>query len=67
ICNKPSANDLFSDVTGEPVCSLCKLLEIGGLPTTPERIQAARERLGLRDGEFLKRDRGETARRILGR
>lgn len=67
ICNEPSGNDLFSAVTGEPVCSLCKIRFIGGLPTTQERIDAARTRLNLAPGTFLQRDRGAEARRILGR
>jgi hypothetical protein len=67
ICGTPSKDDLFSAVTREPVCSLCKINHIGGLPTTPERIKTARERLGLKDGEYLIQDRGEEAARILGR
>ena len=67
ICNTPLGKDLFSAVTGEDVCSLCKHNYIGGLPTTPERIAAARKRLGLADGEYLDQDRGAEARRILGR
>ena len=35
ICGTPAKDDLFSAVTGEPVCSLCKINYIGGLPTTP--------------------------------
>ena len=67
ICGKPSKDDLFSAVTQEPVCSICKLKYIGGLPTTPERIKTARDLLGLRAGEYLKQDNTEEARRILGR
>lgn len=67
ICDEPTENDLFSAVTGEDVCSLCKLQCIGGLPTTQQRIDDARQRLGLTDGQFLIRDRLADARRILGR
>lgn len=67
ICDTPSKEDLFSFVTQEPVCSLCKLRFIGGLPTTPERIAQAREKLGLKDGEFRQENRGDVAREILGR
>ncbi len=67
ICGKPKKDDLFSAVSGEPVCSICKIKFIGGLPTTNERIKAARERLSLKDGEFLLQDNGEEARKILGR
>jgi len=67
ICGTPSKDDLFSAVTGEPVCSLCKINFIGGLPTTPERINKARAALGLADGEYLVQDRGAEAARILGR
>ena len=67
ICGTPSKDDLFSAVTREPVCSLCKINYIGGLPTTPEMVKKARERLGLADGEYLAQDRGAEAARILGR
>jgi len=67
ICGKPREDDLFSAVTQERVCSICKLKYIGGLPTTSERIAKARETLGLKDGEFLQQDNGEEARKILGR
>jgi len=67
ICGKPRLDDLFSYVTGESVCSICKIKFIGGLPTIKERIDAARMRLGLKDGEFLKQDNGAEAARILGR
>lgn len=67
ICGVPSKDDLFAYVTQEPVCSICKMKFIGGLPTTAERINAARERLQLKPGEFLKQDRGDEARKILGR
>ena len=67
ICGTPSEDDLFSFVTQEPVCSLCKINYVGGLPTTSERIAQVRALLGLKPGEFLQQDRGEEARRILGR
>ena len=67
ICGKPLSGDLFSAVTGEPVCSICKHNHIGGLPTTPGLIAKARARLGLADGEMLKQDRAAEARRMLGR
>ncbi len=67
ICGTKLADDLFSAVTQEPVCSICKHNHIGGLPTTPERIAKARERLGLADGEMLQQDRAAEARRMLGR
>jgi hypothetical protein len=67
ICGQPKEDDLFSAVTGEPVCSICKLKFIGGLPTTPDLISKARDRLNLREGEYLKQDNPEEARRILGR
>ncbi len=67
ICNTPQKADLFAAVTGDSVCSICKLSYIGGLPSTPERIALARQMLGLKDGEFLKHDRGKEARRILDR
>ncbi len=66
ICNNPSSKDLFSAVTGEPVCSLCKIQFIGGLPSTEQRIADARERLQLQPGEFWVRDRAAEARAILG-
>ena len=67
ICGKPQGDDLFSAVTQEPVCCICKVKWIGGLPTTDERIKQARERLGLKDGEFLKQDNAAEAGRILRR
>jgi recombinational DNA repair protein (RecF pathway) len=66
ICGKPQQDDLFSAVTGERVCSICKLKYIGGLPTTSERISQARARLHLVDGQFLVQNHGEEARKILG-
>ena len=67
ICGTKLKNDLFAAVTGEPVCSICKLKFIGGLPTTSERIKAARDRLGLKEGELLTQDNPAEAARILGR
>jgi len=67
ICGKPSNDDLFSYVTGEKVCSICKMKFIGGLPTTEARITEARTRLGLKDGEYLVQDNAAEAARILGR
>ena len=52
ICGEKLENDCFSFVTGEPVCSICKINHIGGLPTTKARIDQARERLGLSYGEY---------------
>ena len=67
ICGTPKEADLFSAVTQEPVCSICKVKYIGGLPTTSDRIATVRKALGLKDGEFLQQDRGDEARKILGR
>ena len=64
ICN---TKDLFSAVTMEKVCSVCKVKYIGGLPTTDDRIAKARKALGLQDGEFLQHDHAQEARNILGR
>jgi hypothetical protein len=67
ICGTELEDDLFSFVTQEPVCSICKIRYIGGLPTTAARIKAARERLELADGEYLEQDNPREAARILGR
>lgn len=67
ICGARLGDDLFSAVTREPVCSICKVKYIGGLPTSSERVQAARDRLGLKAGEVLSQDNAEEAKRILGR
>ena len=67
ICGKPQNDDLFSAVTGEPVCSICKLKFIGGLPTTQAIISATRDRLGLAPGEYLEIDHRAEAGKILGR
>ncbi len=67
ICGKPRQDDLFSAVTGEIVCSICKIKFIGGLPTTLERVNDARKKLGLKDGEYLDQDNAAEASRILGK
>lgn len=67
ICGANLAKDLFAAVTQEPVCCICKQKYIGGLPTTEDRIQEARNQLGLKAGELLKQDNAEEARKILGR
>ena len=67
ICGKPKEDDLFSAVANEPVCSICKIKFIGGLPTSQKRIEAVRERLGLAKGEYLMQDNAAEAARILGR
>jgi hypothetical protein len=67
ICGNDLGNDLFASVTGEKCCVICKLKFIGGLPTSTERIAAARERLGLAEGAYLQQDNGAEAARILGR
>jgi len=67
ICGTDLDRDLFSAVTGEKCCSICKLKFIGGLPTSDERILTARGRIGLKDGDFLSQDNGAEAARILGR
>jgi len=67
ICGKPKGADLFSAVTNDGVCSICKIKFIGGLPTTTERVNNARVRLGLSDGEYLEQDNAKEASRILGR
>lgn len=65
ICGNNLGDDLFASVTGEKCCAICKLKYIGGLPTSNERIAAARERLGLDDGQYLQQDNGAEAARIL--
>lgn len=67
ICGTDLSKDLFSAVTGEKCCSICKVKFIGGLPTSDERIATARARLGLADGGYLQQDNGAEAARILGR
>lgn len=67
ICGTSLEDDLFSAVTQEPVCSICKIKFIGGLPTSQALIAKARALLGLKDGEYLVQDNGAEAARILGR
>uniref|UniRef100_A0A6M3K3P9 Uncharacterized protein n=1 Tax=viral metagenome TaxID=1070528 RepID=A0A6M3K3P9_9ZZZZ len=67
ICGNILKDDLFSFVTGEKVCTICKIKYIGGLPTTTERINTARGGLGLQEGEYLVQDNPKEAARILGR
>ena len=67
ICGSNLKEDLFSSVTNDPVCSICKIKYIGGLPTTHERIQAARVLLGLANGEYLVQNKFKEASRILGK
>lgn len=66
ICGNDLGQDLFASVTGEKCCAICKVKWIGGLPTSDERISAARERLGLQAGDYLQQDNGAEASRILG-
>ncbi len=65
ICGNDLGKDMFASVTGEKCCAICKLKFIGGLPTSDERIEASRLRLGLADGEYLQQDNGAEAMRIL--
>jgi len=67
ICGVDLKKDLYSVVTNESVCSICKLKFVGGLPTTEDRINKIREGLGLKSGEYLKLDRYEEARKLLGK
>ena len=67
ICGEPRENDLFSAVTQERVCSICKLKYIGGFSTTPERIDKVRESFGLIDGQYLEQNNPDKASKILGR
>ena len=67
ICGTKLADDLFAAVTQEPVCSICKVGHIGGLPTTAAQIEETRARLGLKPGEYFEQDNADLARRILGR
>ena len=67
ICGKPREDDLFSAVTGEIVCTICKIKFIGGLPTTIALVEKARKSLGLKDGEYLDQDNPAEAAKILGR
>jgi hypothetical protein len=67
ICRTKLGDDLFAAVTQEPVCAICKQKFIGALPTTEAAVAAARIRLDLAPGEYLKQDNAAEARRILGR
>jgi hypothetical protein len=67
ICGTDLSQDLFSSVTGEKCCAICKVKFIGGLPTSDKRIAIARRGLRLADGEYLQQDNGVEAARILGR
>ena len=67
ICGFDNSKDLFAAVTGELVCSICKIRFIGGGPTTQQRINQVRDVLGLQSGEFLKQDNPTEAAKILGR
>ncbi len=66
-CQICGNKDLFSAVTFEGVCAVCKMKFIGGLTATTTRIKEIRQALGLKDGEYLKQNIGEEAARILGR
>ncbi len=66
-CKICGQKDLFSEVTDEHVCSICKLKYIGGLTATPQRIQKIREVFNLKEGEYLKQNNIEEARKILRR
>lgn len=66
-CQICGNKDLFSAVTGESVCAICKIKFIGGLDATKEYIKKIRAALNLKDGEYLKQNCGEEAARILGR
>ena len=66
-CKICGAEDLFSAVTGEGVCSICTMKFFGGGKATRNRIEMIRGKLRLSEGEFLKQDCGAEAARILGR
>ena len=65
ICGTSLDKDLFSAVTGELVCTICKIKFIGGLPTTPARVQQVRDKLGLTQGEYLQQDNVQEAAQIV--
>lgn len=67
ICGTDLKSDLFAEVTGDTSCAICKVKYVGGLPTTPERIAAARARLGFAEGQYLIQDNAKEAARILGK
>ena len=66
-CRICGHSDLYTDVVGEGVCSICKMKFIGGLTATSDKISEVRAKLGLEDGEFFKQDNAAEARRFLGR
>ena len=66
ICGTSLSKDLFASVTDEPVCCICKVKYIGGLPSR-SMLAAVRANLGLKDGEYLVQDNAQEAARILGR
>jgi hypothetical protein len=66
ICGTDLSKDLFASVAQEPVCCICKVKYIGGLPTQ-DMIAPVRAALGLPEGVYLVQDNGKEAARILGR
>jgi len=63
-----NTTDLYLNVSGDKVCSICLLRHITGFRgATPDAIKSARSRLGLKDGEFLEQDLGKEAAKFLGR
>lgn len=66
ICGTKLKDDLFAFVTQEPVCAICKIRYIGGLPTTPERIAKVRQLLVLAPGQYIVQDNTQAAAEILG-
>jgi hypothetical protein len=67
ICGTDLSVDLYATVAQEPVCAVCKINWIGGLPTTQERIDQVRAKLLLRPGEYIQQNNAEQAALILGR
>ena len=63
ICN---ATDMYTEVTMKKVCAICTVKLVGGIDTD-KRIEEVRVALGLKDGEFLKQNNAEEARKILGK
>jgi len=66
-CEICGNEDLYSSVSGERVCSICKIKFVGGLTARREDISNVRDKLGLKQGEFFKQDCGAEAKKILGR
>jgi len=66
ICGTDLEKDLFAFVTQTPSCAICTTLYVGG-DFSASRISTVRAALGLQDGEYLKQDNAEEAKRILGR